>query len=476
MADREDSECMEDKSPPKTRNSGSGSAKTTNQTSAEERTTRERDSESKTLNISRSGSGSDSENKHTSKQVMKATNSVFKTKMIRDSRQTNFSPRQTNSILKPHSLPRQTNSFRLPRDTRSKFSPKNYYGDSFLKTEMTCKNRLFSSSQTRSGEISSGRPLIGIHSCNRIKPPSNEQLRRASRRTRRSNAMKNVNSKCGEEKEKNCRRQLRSSVEKLVNASTSDSDMSDFVLLGPYQLDRTEPMSPHLWAYHRNNMNFILVAKIYNDKKFKPRNLFYFQMLRTLARRHANILGTYGVFHRDSTFFVFQEGVNCNNLEEFLQNHSNGLGEKVGLAISKQLYAAMSYLNDFAIAHRNICPESLLVFEKRETVVKLTEFQSAIIYWNPADEQVITMPCLPLSELEKQSEFCAPEIFSDNRSAEFHPVIADTWSFGACVCRIITNKCPSNVEVSICVFKTNLITDWLFRKVMDVLMRSWYRL
>src|SRR5699024_6829957 len=120
------------------------------------------------------------------------------------------------------------------------------------------------------------------------------------------------------------------------------------------------------------------------------------------------------------------------NLMEYLEKNPD-VSETQARFWAKQLCDSLDFLGDQAIAHRNLTPKNLLVKKAGcEQRLKLTGFQSAIIYWDMATNDIQFCPCWPAQNQKTDGpNFQAPEVYGDSATEEFDPILADTWSYGA---------------------------------------------
>ena len=113
----------------------------------------------------------------------------------------------------------------------------------------------------------------------------------------------------------------------------------------------------------------------------------------------------------------------------------------------------------WAICHRAINPGHILVFSvdtaQGHSVlqVKLTGFQSSIIYYTVRYEDIHYQPCAKWKRLNETTQnrttiatYQAPEVFGDSEKESFDPVAADVWSYGATLYHFLTNKYPYDTE------------------------------
>ncbi len=52
--------------------------------------------------------------------------------------------------------------------------------------------------------------------------------------------------------------------------------------------------------------------------------------------------------------------------------------------------------------------------------VRLTGFYDAVIYWNPAKEDILNFPCVPSEKKSRDvPDYQAPEVYGDEKKEEF---------------------------------------------------------
>ena len=79
-----------------------------------------------------------------------------------------------------------------------------------------------------------------------------------------------------------------------------------------------------------------------------------------------------------------------------------------------------------------------------EIIAKLSSFRDAVIYWDPATNDIIDQPCKPVAKRPFYG-FQAPEVFGEE--GEFYnPAEADVWSFGATMFFLAGRALPYNLQ------------------------------
>lgn len=141
--------------------------------------------------------------------------------------------------------------------------------------------------------------------------------------------------------------------------------------------------------------NRSLMVRMYPRKEVDPSTSLYLKILRHLGKKHHKVVFTFDLFADSATVYVFQEYIEQGNMVEYLDTKP-ATSERQAQFWAKQVYDALDFLGDQAIAHRNITPHHLLVLPTgHEIWVKLSGFQSAIIYFDTTRNDVFYVPCRP---------------------------------------------------------------------------------
>ena len=159
----------------------------------------------------------------------------------------------------------------------------------------------------------------------------------------------------------------------------------------------------------------------------------------------ASIVHTWELFvNDDNNIEIFQEYCANGSLEKFVKGKN--LDEKEISIYAWQLLKGMDFLGDIGIAHRDIHPKNMVLRAAKEyNFLKISNFRQAVVYWNVQDNDVIFISCQPAKQQSSDGEnFQAPEVYGDAKREQFDPIIADTWSFGACIYFCATKKYPYN--------------------------------
>jgi len=214
-------------------------------------------------------------------------------------------------------------------------------------------------------------------------------------------------------------------------------------------------------ATHSDYKSTGLVCKIYDAKKYDPKKNEYLRILRHISKKHPSIVGTWEVFYDGHDVIVFQEYAGYGCLAQYM-NHFGVLPENKAQESAQQVLRAMDYLGDFGLTHRCLCPKHLMVFRvKSDWIVKLSGFQSTIIYWNFEDEDIIYQPCRSMKDAERDV-WQAPEVFSDGAKEVYDPIQADIFSFGLVIYYMFAKASPMNPKVSFYFFYFFIFLFYLF--------------
>ena len=104
----------------------------------------------------------------------------------------------------------------------------------------------------------------------------------------------------------------------------------------------------------------------------------------------------------------------------------------------------MDFLGDIGISHRQIHPKNLVLREATKyNLLKLTNFEKAILYWSVDNNEVIFIPCVDAKEQANDGKnYQSPEIYGNSNEERFDPIKADTWSYGSVIYKMATKKYP----------------------------------
>ena len=215
-----------------------------------------------------------------------------------------------------------------------------------------------------------------------------------------------------------------------------------------YNLLRHE--GPGLKIYDAKNMNapeLSLMVRIYLRSEHNPNTDLYLKMLRHLGRKHPYIIHTWEMFYDDENVYIFQEYATKGNLVEYMQENPP-VTEKQAAFWAKQIYRALDFLGDLAIAHRDLAPIHLVVKPMVDEMwLKLTGFKHSIIYWDIVNNDIQFCNCVPLAKQQEDGpNFQPPEVYGNPETEQFDPIQADIWSYGANIYFMLAKQYPYNLN------------------------------
>lgn len=188
-------------------------------------------------------------------------------------------------------------------------------------------------------------------------------------------------------------------------------------------------------------------VRIYAKSLIDPNTSVFLKILRHLGRKHPYIVHTYELFSDQASVYVFQEWCYKGNLAEYMEKRE-ALSEREAAVWAKQVYRALDFLGDQAIAHRDISPTHLVIQPQSSSEVwcKLTGFKEAIIYWDIAANDIAYCQCWPAErQATDGANFQPPEVYGDPSKEQFDPLMADAWSYGANIYYMVFKTYPYNV-------------------------------
>lgn len=204
-----------------------------------------------------------------------------------------------------------------------------------------------------------------------------------------------------------------------------------------------------------NNTSVRVYAKSFVD----PDSSVFLKILRHLGRKHPYIVHTYELFSDSKSVYAFQEWCYKGNLTEYMEQ-SQPLTERQAAVWAKQVYRALDFLGDQAIAHRDISPTHLVIQPQAsgEVWCKLTGFKNSIIYWDMSANDIAYCQCWPVErQAADGANFQPPEVYGDQAKERFDPIQADIWSYGANVYFMLVKSYPYNVTGKFIVYRSILI-------------------
>lgn len=150
--------------------------------------------------------------------------------------------------------------------------------------------------------------------------------------------------------------------------------------------------------------------------------------------RHPHIVRTFG-FVREITernsMMLLQEYASHGSLYELVSERTTALDEKALIGMFLQIISAMSYLAFNNVVHGDLACRNVLVFRVDESnpknnVVKVTDFglsRHSRIYRQVATAAQTALTIIP-------TRYCAPEILSQDVTANDYSEKSDVYSFG----------------------------------------------
>jgi serine/threonine protein kinase len=195
-------------------------------------------------------------------------------------------------------------------------------------------------------------------------------------------------------------------------------------------------------AKHQDFADNVLAAKVYEGDHGLTADCLQFKVLRTLGKKHPQIIQTWDLFHNAETnqMYVMQELANRGSLDKHLE--ANPCDEQQAGKWLSQILKALDYLGDVGISHRSLQPKHVLLTHK-DLRAKISGFANSVIYWDPTKEDIKNCPCLALDTRPTDAPtYQAPEVYGDPSKEEFDPIVADVWSLGATFYYMFTKAYP----------------------------------
>lgn len=150
------------------------------------------------------------------------------------------------------------------------------------------------------------------------------------------------------------------------------------------------------------------------------------RMMRELS--HPNTVNLIeALFQRKTrTAYLIMDYADCGNLKNGIMKNDVKLTENNVFSILWQVAKGLNYLHSKKIAHQDIKPSNILIFNGGENY-KLSDF--GIGHSFQSSDMVFGTP-----------GYQAPEYFDDN--AELDPIKEDVWSLGITLYEMLTNELP----------------------------------
>lgn len=247
---------------------------------------------------------------------------------------------------------------------------------------------------------------------------------------------------------------IRAQVNQLVTGCSPYTVEQAKKVFAEYQINREKPLNDtnhgNLFeASNPNKKDINLMVNIHSRKEMDPQTSIYLKVLNHLGRKHPYIIYTTDIFCDNDNVYIFQEMINHGNMLQYLEKTPNTT-EQQAQFWARQLYRALDFLGDQAIAHRFISPKHLLMKQLgHEVWIKLTGFKRSIIYWDVNYNDVIFCSCFPVEQQAIDGpNFQSPEVYGNPTTEEYDPIMADIWSYGATVYYMLGRQYPYNMMIN----------------------------
>ena len=143
---------------------------------------------------------------------------------------------------------------------------------------------------------------------------------------------------------------------------------------------------------------------------------------------HPHIVKYYGCYEEDDKFYIVMERIDYGDLYS-LVNKYGVLDDIIVQKICAQLISALEYCHGNLITHRDLKLENILISNKKNMIVKLSDFGlSTYINMNSFQKTF----CGSI-------HYAAPEIISGNA---YNPMKTDIWSIGVIIYALLIGKYP----------------------------------
>lgn len=195
-------------------------------------------------------------------------------------------------------------------------------------------------------------------------------------------------------------------------------------------------------ASHAQRPDLQMVGRVYEPTaRIDVQRSSYMKVLKHINGRSPHCIATYDIFYDDAgRVVIFQEFAVHSNLKDYLKTNNVYVPEPQLREWAVQVYRGMDFLGDAGICHRAISPKHILLTpnpeDENQTLAKLGSFRDSFIYFDPLLSTVRTLPSREKKE-SAGANFKAPETFineaanPDEPEAEYDPISADVWSYGA---------------------------------------------
>ena len=164
----------------------------------------------------------------------------------------------------------------------------------------------------------------------------------------------------------------------------------------------------------------------------------FLQEARRVAKlNHPNIVGVHQVFEDNGTAYMALDFVEGRDLMDVIENDRDRFTPPQIRAIFMKALAAVAYIHDRDVLHRDISPDNILLDTRNEPV--LIDFGAA--------RDVAKQASRVLSALHVVKDGYSPQEFYFDRAAQ--TTSSDLYSLGATFYHLISGEAPPNAQVRI---------------------------
>lgn len=143
---------------------------------------------------------------------------------------------------------------------------------------------------------------------------------------------------------------------------------------------------------------------------------------------HPHIVRYYGCYEDDRRFYIVMERIDHGDLFDYLSKRER-VSESITRQICVQLISALEYCHGNLITHRDLKLENILISDKKNMIVKLSDFGlSTYINMNSFQKTF----CGSI-------HYAAPEIVNGNK---YNPIKSDIWSIGVIMYSLLLGRYP----------------------------------
>ena len=183
-------------------------------------------------------------------------------------------------------------------------------------------------------------------------------------------------------------------------------------------------------------------------------------VLKLLDHRH--VLKLFQVFASDDRTYVLTERSNTT-LAQFVEQSGGRLNPHLACTLFNQLLSAVGYVHSKGLAHRNICPDTVLLDDTNSSI-RLAEFEHACL--QSSRELLTTSPGPSVN-----AAYAAPEL---KAGEQYHGKKADAFSVVSVLCYMLTGNAPPEGCGKLAVEDPNLPLP-VHDLVLNTLTPNWKR-